>query len=191
MVPPPAVDIVRVLLFTGCRLGEVLTLRRDAVDFAGRSLRIDETKNGRRHVVALTDPVEAIPRRQPGPATSRWVFPKLSDPSQPFPKETIGEIRQRVRRAAGLEDVRLHDLRHTFGTWAGQTGANAFLVRDLLGHRTLEMTGRYVNRDVDPLRATSETVAARLAALDPPAAAEAPSTEARDHPENATGPSGD
>lgn len=189
MVPPPAADIVRVLLFTGCRLGEVLTLRWDAVDFAGRRLRIDRTKNGRPHVVALTDPVEAILRRQPGPATSPWVFPKLSDPSRPFPKETMEQIWQRVRAAAGLEDVRLHDLRHTFGTWAGQTGANAFLVRDLLGHRTLEMTGRYVNRDVDPLRAMSETVAARLASFDPATGSDPPSASER--PENATGPSGD
>lgn len=61
----------------------------------------------------------------------------------------------------------MHDLRHTVGTYAGQTGANAFLIRDKLGHKTLAMTGRYVNRDADPLRALSDKVEERItAALD-------------------------
>ena len=42
----------------------------------------------------------------------------------------------------GVKDIRIHDLRHTVGTYSGQTGANAFLIRDKLGHRTLAMTGR-------------------------------------------------
>ena len=49
-----------------------------------------------------------------------------------------------IRDRAGLTDVRLHDLRHTTGTYAGAAGLNAFIVRDLLGHKTLAMTGRYV-----------------------------------------------
>ncbi len=54
-----------------------------------------------------------------------------------------------IRRVAAIKDVHLHDLRHTVGTYAGQSGANAFLVRDLLRHRNLGMTERYVNRADD------------------------------------------
>ena len=72
-------------------------------------------------------------------------------------------IWRRVRNHAELSDVRLHDLRHTVGTFAGQTGANAFLVRDKLGHKTLAMTGRYVSRDVAPLRSLSDQVERRIA----------------------------
>jgi hypothetical protein len=57
--------------------------------------------------------------------------------------------------------VRIHDLRHTVGTYAG---ANAFLVRDVLGHKTLARTGRHVSRDVDPLRALTDAVSARIGA---------------------------
>ena len=71
---------------------------------------------------------------------------------------------QKVRKAAGIEDARLHDLRHTVGTYSGQAGANAFLVRDKLGHKTVAMAGRYVNRDEDPLRALSDVVENRIAA---------------------------
>lgn len=69
----------------------------------------------------------------------------------------------RLRKASGLTDARLHDLRHTVGTFAGQAGANAFLVRDKLGHKTLAMTGRYVNRDSHPLRDLSDRVENRIA----------------------------
>lgn len=64
----------------------------------------------------------------------------------------------------GMVDVHLHDLRHTVGTYAGQAGANAFLVRDKLGHKTLAMTGRYVNRDADPLRALNDVIENRISA---------------------------
>lgn len=63
-----------------------------------------------------------------------------------------------------LDDARFHDLRHTVGTYAGQAGANAFLVRDALGHKTLAMTGRYVSRDADPLRQLADRVSGRIAA---------------------------
>jgi integrase len=68
------------------------------------------------------------------------------------------------RAAAKLDDARLHDLRHTVGTYAGQSGANAFLVRDLLRHKSLSMTGRYVNRADDPVRTLSDQVGERIAA---------------------------
>jgi integrase len=70
---------------------------------------------------------------------------------------------QRIRMRAGLEDVRVHDLRHTVGTYAGQAGLNAFMVRDLLGHKTLAMTGRYVSKHTDPLRAAADQVVGRIA----------------------------
>ena len=60
--------------------------------------------------------------------------------------------------------VRMHDLRHTVGTYAGQSGANAFLVRDLLRHKNLAMTGRYVNRAASPVRTLSDHVGERIAA---------------------------
>jgi integrase len=58
----------------------------------------------------------------------------------------------------------LHDLRHTVGTYAAQSGANAFLVRDLLRHKNLAMTGRYVNRADEPVRTLSDQVGERISA---------------------------
>jgi integrase len=83
---------------------------------------------------------------------------------RPLSKTAIENAWQRIRAAAELPDVRLHDLRHTVGTYAGQSGANAFLVRDLLRHKDLSMTGRYVNRADDPVRTLSDQVGERIAA---------------------------
>ena len=65
---------------------------------------------------------------------------------------------------ADLGGVRLHDLRHGFGTAAGGLGLNAFTIRDLLGHRGVAMTGQYVQRDTDPLRRAADRVSGQIAA---------------------------
>jgi integrase len=86
------------------------------------------------------------------------------DPSKPLPVSTAEKAWQRLRERAGIPDARLHDLRHTAGTFAALAGANAFAVRDLLGHHTLAMTGRYVERAADLVRATADAVSSRVAA---------------------------
>ena len=87
-----------------------------------------------------------------------------SDAQRPLSKAAIEAAWQRIRTTAGIADVRLHDLSHTVSTYAGQSGANAFLVRDLLRHKNLAMTGRYVNRADDPVRTLSDQVGERIAA---------------------------
>jgi integrase len=84
---------------------------------------------------------------------------------------------RRIRKSAELKDVRLHDLRHTAGTYAGAAGLNAFVVRDLLGHKTLQMTNRYVERFADPLRQASNLVADRIAAAMASGKGDGPATE--------------
>jgi integrase len=95
---------------------------------------------------------------------SDWVLPSTSDTKRPLSKAAIEAAWQRIRADAKIEDARLHDLRHTVGTYAGQSGANAFLVRDLLRHQNLSMTSRYVNHADAPIRALSDQVGKRIAA---------------------------
>jgi integrase len=157
---PGVVNALRLLALTGCRLGEVLGLRWEYVDFEADALRLPDTKTGARmHPVGAPTlaVLEAIIRVEDSP----WVL-HGAKPGQPLSTGTIESAWRRIRKLTGLEDVRLHDFRHTVGTYAGQTGANAFLVRDKLGHKTLAMTGRYVNRDTDPLRELSDRVEGRI-----------------------------
>jgi integrase len=82
----------------------------------------------------------------------------------PLPDSRAQHAWARLRERAGIPNGRLHDLRHSVGTFAALAGANAFVVRDLLGHKTLAMTGRYVERAADMVRATADAVSSRVAA---------------------------
>ena len=162
LAKPSVIRAVRLLALTGCRLGEILNLRWEEVDLENGELRLSDTKTGpRAHTIGALARAELA--ETPRIENSPWVLPH-SDPTKPLPKDKMQRSWRRIRKAADLEDVRLHDLRHTVGTYAGQTGANAFLVRDKLGHKTLAMTGRYVNKDTDPLKELSDRVEERIAA---------------------------
>ncbi|WP_040622728.1 tyrosine-type recombinase/integrase, partial [Rhodovulum sp. PH10] len=141
---------VELLLFTGCRLSEVLNLRWAQVDLDAGTITLAQTKSGRPQVIVINGPARQVLAQLPRPKGSPWVLPSTTDAEKPLSKTAIEKAWSRIRAAAKIEDVRLHDLRHTVGTYAGQAGANAFLVRDLLRHKTLAMTGRYVNRADDP-----------------------------------------
>ena len=157
---PGVIAAIRLLALTGCRLSEVLGLRWGDVDFDSGALHIRDAKaGGRIHTVGALSLglLAGLPR------AGYWVVHGRV-PDKPLAVGTIEKAWARIRKQAGLDDARLHDLRHTVGTFAGQTGANAFLVRDKLGHKTLAMTGRYVSRDADPLRALSDKVEDRIGA---------------------------
>ena len=157
-----AIDL---LLYTGCRLSEVLNLRWNHIDFAAGLIKLAETKSGGPQLVTMNAPprqvLKALETERQG---SDWVLPSVSNPKQPISKAGIEAAWHKIRKAAKIDDVRRHDLRHTVGTYAGQTGANAFLVRDLLRHKNLAMTGHYVNRADSPVRTLSDQVGERIAA---------------------------
>ncbi len=155
------VNAIKLLALSGCRLNEILTLKWENVDPRRSALVLPNTKTGPRvHVIgALALAFVSNLERTEG---SPWVFCS-TDPKNPMRKERLQKAWRVIRSLAEIEDVRLHDLRHTVGTYSGQTGANAFLVRDKLGHKTIAMTNRYVNQDTNPIRELSDTVEARIA----------------------------
>jgi integrase len=160
---------IELLLYTGCRLSEVLNLEWKRVNFDEGTITPSETKSDRkgkpvRQVVVMNAPARQVLKHLEKTKASLWVLPSTVDAERPLSKAAIEAAWQRIRSTAKLDDVRLHDLRHTVGTYAGQSGANAFLVRDLLRHKNLSMTGRYVNRADDPVRTLSNQVGERIAA---------------------------
>ncbi len=159
-----AVAVVRLLLLTGARLSEITELEWGHVDFERETIALPRQKGGeRRSHVVPTSAMDILARR-PRVEGSPWVFPRASDPTRPISVFVIENAWWRIRAAAGLDDVRLHDLRHTVGTWAARTGANAFQIRDVLRHSGVAMTGRYVNRDDEPLRVLTQSIGDALSA---------------------------
>mgnify|MGYP001766162673 CR=1 FL=1 len=161
-VDPTAVAVVRLLLLTGARLSEITELEWGHVDFERGTIALPHQKGrARRAHVVPTAAMDLLARR-PRVEGSPWVFPRATDPARTISVFVIENAWARIRTAAEMKDVRLHDLRHTVGTWAARTGANAFQIRDVLRHSGVAMTGRYVNRDDEPLRALTEIVGAAL-----------------------------
>ena len=139
-------DIVRLLLLTGCRKGEITGLRWSEV--RDGMLALGDSKTGPR-TVPLGSSARTILDRQPR-GESPFVFPSPLDPARPrYP-----ELRfwYRIRREAGIEDVRLHDLRHTMASHAVMNGVPVPVVSRLLGHSDVKMTLRYAHlgdRDIE------------------------------------------
>jgi integrase len=158
---PGIAAAIRLLALTGCRLGEMCNLTWAEVDLEAGILRLADSKTGAQDPVLGAAAVALLTCIKPTPATG-WVFYGKNS-AEPLSQDSVESAWKRLRVAAELDGLRLHDLRHTVGTYAGQTGANAFLIRDKLGHKTVTMTSRYVNADAAPLRLLSHRVETRVA----------------------------
>jgi integrase len=154
---------VRLLALTGMRLGEVLSLEWSMVDFQAGVIRLPDAKAGARAVPLSAAPAALLASLAGQEGRGRFVV-LGNNSNSPFARTAFRTGWHHLRVGTGLSDLRPHDLRHTTGTFAAQAGANAFLVRDLLGHKTLAMTSRYVERTADPIRALADQVSNRVAA---------------------------
>lgn len=156
-----AIAAARLLILTGCRLGEIMTLQWEHVDLAGRALRLPDSKTGAK-VVHLGQPaidvLTGIKKVDKNPWVIVGTLPgaRLTD-LQPF--------WQRVRTRAGLKDVRIHDLRHTFASTAVASGQGLPMIGKLLGHTQVQTTARYAHLAADPVKLAAQSVASEIASL--------------------------
>ena len=150
-------------MLTGARVGEVRTARFEQfnLDYAIWSKPASTTKQRKIHRVPISQDVAAIVRlrQQAVPRGNPWLFPG----------DTVGqpvrEIRRfwaKVQKDAGLADVRIHDLRHTFASLLVSGGASLEMIGKLLGHSQMQTTQRYAHLMDSPLRAGVDTVASLL-----------------------------
>ena len=153
------VAIIRLLLLTGCRKGEIVRLRWDEVD--GGVLRLADSKTGPR-TVFLSDAARELIARQPRTG-SPYVFPSLKDGSRPRSSEL--SLWRKVQREAEVEDVRLHDLRHTFASHAVMQRVPLPVLSQLLGHSRDRMAMRYAHVGDREVEAAAERVGTQIAAL--------------------------
>jgi integrase len=170
---PEISGCIEFLALVGCRLSEAIGLDLADVNFKTGAWRLPDAKAGKR-VVMLGAPALALLTalgRTSGPAFQRPDGRPVSASS--IEKAWSGvkanarhrtKARPGIRDLAGVPDLRIHDLRHGVGTYAGSSGMNAFLVRDLLGQKTMAMAGRYVSKHADPLRAAADVVSNQIAA---------------------------
>ena len=136
-----SIAALRLLILTGCRRGEILTLRWDDVDRVAGELRLRDAKTGPRRV-PLTGPV-AVVLDGIAPLTGNpWVIPGRRPGAHLTSLNSAWPI---IRAKAGLEDVRVHDLRHSYASRALALGESVSTIGKLLGHRKVETTARYAH----------------------------------------------
>ena len=157
---PSAIAATRLLILTGCRLNEIMTLQWEHVDLPGKALRLPDSKTGAK-VVHLGQPAIDVLEKIARVETNSWVIvgtlpgARLTD-LQPF--------WQRVRARADLNDVRIHDLRHTFASTAVASGQGLPMIGKLLGHTQVQTTARYAHLAADPVKLAADAVSSRIAA---------------------------
>ena len=145
-------DIIRLLSYTGCRFSEIRTLKWQEVGVG--TLDLKDSKTGPR-TAYLNSKARAIIKQQQK-TDSAYVFPSPVAPSQPISRKL--SLWHLVRRRAGIEDVRLHDLRHNFASWAVMRGVPLPTVARLLGHRQVSMTLRYAHVHDKEVEAAAERI---------------------------------
>ena len=148
--------IVVFALNTGMRRGEILGLRWDQVDPAGKSVLVKRTKSGRDRSIPLNEAAAGVIKAQRKTSPGSYVFP--STKGKEFMR-TVDHSFGHACRLAGIVGLRFHDLRHTFATRLIRRGADIITVQALLGHYAVTVTQRYTHTGADEKRRAVEALA--------------------------------
>jgi integrase len=158
-VAPWTTSAVWLLIYTGARLNEVLTLKWQHVDLERGLLLLPDSKTGRK-TVYLNPPALAVLHKVPRIEGNSYVICggkagcHLVNLEKPW---------RAIRRQAGLEDVRLHDLRHTYASIAAGAGMSLPIIGKLLGHSQPQTTARYAHLAANPLQEANAQIGAEIA----------------------------
>lgn len=155
---PAAIACIRLLLLTGCRLMEIQGLQWNHVDIPSSCLRLPDSKTGAKVVhigQAAVEVLKEIERIDDNPHVIVGTLPQahLTDMQKPW---------RRIRKLAGLPEVRIHDLRHTFASAGLTVGEGLPMIGKLLGHTQIQTTARYAHLAADPVKQAAERVSERL-----------------------------
>ncbi|MFP4147131.1 MAG: tyrosine-type recombinase/integrase [Halorhodospira sp.] len=156
--------IIAMLVFTGARRGEVLQARWADIEPERQVWRIPQPKATERRHVPLSDAVVRLLEELGTWRYSEWLFP---NPRTGRPFGSIYTSWNRARRDAGLPEVRLHDLRHSFASYLVNQGHSLYEVQKLLGHTQIQTTQRYAHLSQERLREASNNVGELLKASEP------------------------
>ena len=155
-----AVTAIRLLMLTGCRLGEIRALRWENVDLVAGELRLPDSKTGAR-MVPLSGTAAGVLTALPRDPDNPWVIVGKK------PGAHINDLQypwRRIRARAGLDDVRIHDLRHSFASRALALGESLPMIGKLLGHTQIQTTARYAHLARDSVKASASKVADSIGA---------------------------
>lgn len=155
---------LRLLLFTGLRYREALHAKRGNVDLQRGLLTLDDSKTGRKTIVLNSMALEVI---RALPEVGPFLFPGEKAAvceGDARPRTSLTRPWDRIRARAGLPDVRIHDLRHTFASYGAGAHIGLPVIAKLLGHAQISTTERYAHLATDPLKRASESIGSTIQA---------------------------
>lgn len=146
-------DFIRLALHTGCRKNELLTLKWSDVSMERRYilLRPEQTKSNKRRAIPLNKTALQALQSLLQDNQTQWVFARRKNGTVGERVKALDWLFRKAVKLAGIEDFRIHDLRHTFASWLVSEGVELVKVRDLLGHTSIKMTERYAHLMPDRL----------------------------------------
>ena len=154
---PYVTAAIRLLLFTGCRMREILHLKWEHVDFERGMLFLPDSKTGQRHVILNVPALEVLN------GLARVGAYVILGNREGEPRHDLNRPWRRIIKHASLPNLRIHDLRHSFASVGASGGMGLPIVGKLLGHTQSATTERYAHLDNDPLRKASEKIAGTIA----------------------------
>lgn len=146
-------DLFQLCLLTGARKSNVLSMRFEALDLGESIWVLPETKNGEEIVLHLPEAAKEILHRRRAEVSGAWVFPgsgksgHLEDPKASW---------KRIQERAGLQDLQIHDLRRTLGSWQAIGGSSLLVIGQSLGHKSQASTAIYARLTMGPVRDSVE-----------------------------------
>jgi integrase len=155
-----ALAIIRLLSFTGARKSEITGLSWSEVDFDRSCLRLADSKTGAK-VIPLGPPALEILSHIERVEGSLLVFPAESGTNS---FQGTEKVWRKVRKAASLSDLRIHDLRHSFASAGLMAGDNLAIIGKLLGHADVKTTSRYAHLADDPVKQAADRISTSIAA---------------------------
>jgi integrase len=143
-------DFFYICLLTGARRSNVLSMNWNDINLERSTWCIKETKNGESQTIPLSNEAMGVLKLRLTNKINNWVFPSATSKSGHI--EEPKKVWKRVLKEAGIENLRIHDLRRTLGSWQAATGANSFVIGKSLGHKTQSATAIYARLNLDPVR---------------------------------------
>ena len=155
---PAAIAAIRLLMLTGCRSGEILSLRWEQVDPDRGELRLPDSKTGAR-IVHLGEPAIAVLRGLQRSEDGPWVIPGQKRGAH---LAFLHGPWYRIVERAGIGNLRIHDLRHSFASGGLLVGEGLPMIGKLLGHNKVQTTARYAHLANDPVKSAANRIATRI-----------------------------